>query len=82
MALSNLAGWNKEMENKVAAACGIACGAGEPSKPTFHSNLLCAPQPVHENIFGQRGIFYLVAFRPGAEESIGISGKSLWKKWG
>ena len=28
MALSNLAGWNKEMENKAAAACGTACGAG------------------------------------------------------
>ena len=29
MALSNLFGWTKKMENTQAAACGSACGAGD-----------------------------------------------------
>ena len=29
MALSNLFGWTKKMENTEAAACGTACGAGD-----------------------------------------------------
>lgn len=29
MALSNLFGWTKKMENAEAAACGTACGAGD-----------------------------------------------------
>lgn len=33
MELKNLFGWGKKAENKVASACGSACGAGDP-KPT------------------------------------------------
>lgn len=29
MALSNLFGWNKKMEEAPAAACGSACGASD-----------------------------------------------------
>ena len=29
MALSNLFGWTKKMENTEAAACGTACGDGD-----------------------------------------------------
>ena len=29
MALSNLFGWTKKMENTEEAACGTACGAGD-----------------------------------------------------
>lgn len=29
MALSNLFGWTKKMEDTAAAACGTACGAGD-----------------------------------------------------
>ena len=33
MALSNLFGWNKKMEETPAAACGSACGAaGKPEE--------------------------------------------------
>ncbi len=30
MGLKNLFGWGKKAENKVASACGSACGAGDP----------------------------------------------------
>ena len=29
MALSNLFGWTKKMENTATSACGTACGAGD-----------------------------------------------------
>ena len=29
MALSNLFGWTKKMENTAGSACGTACGAGD-----------------------------------------------------
>jgi len=29
MALSNLFGWTKKMENTATSACGSACGAGD-----------------------------------------------------
>ena len=32
MALSNLFGWTKKMENTQAAACGSACGAGDKTE--------------------------------------------------
>lgn len=34
MALSNLFGWNKKMEETPAAACGTACGAGDKPEGT------------------------------------------------
>lgn len=32
MALSNLFGWTKKMENQATTACGSACGAGDKTE--------------------------------------------------
>ena len=46
MALSNIFGWSRKDEQQVSAACGTACGAGEPEKkPTACGTACGAGEP-------------------------------------
>lgn len=41
MALSNIFGWSRKDEQQVSAACGTACGAGEPEKKPAACGTAC-----------------------------------------